>query len=178
MATVYTGRVPTPPVGRGRATPAGDLLAALDRMTGVLTAPRLHELLTRAADTAVSARCLPVLYLLDRHGRLRPGQIAEQLGVTAGTASKITAELVDGGLTARVPDPSDGRAGLIELTDRGRTVANTVDRAARTLVRRALAGRPAEEVSGAAALIEDLAARLTAVLAAEPAGEVPSAREP
>lgn len=49
--------------------------------------------------------------------------LAEQAQVTKQTASLLVAALEREGLVERVPDPADGRARLIRLTQQGRTVA-------------------------------------------------------
>lgn len=69
------------------------------------------------------------------HGS-RLTELAEQAQVTKQTASLLVAALERQGLVERVPDPSDGRARLIKLTDRGllaaeraRQVVTDVERA-------------------------------------------------
>jgi DNA-binding MarR family transcriptional regulator len=52
-------------------------------------------------------------------GGLRPGALADQLGVTAATTSDSVAALVRKGLVAKEPLPGDGRAVLVRLTPAG-----------------------------------------------------------
>jgi DNA-binding MarR family transcriptional regulator len=49
--------------------------------------------------------------------------LAEQAQVTKQTASVLVAALEHEGLVERVPDPSDGRARLIRLTQKGRSAS-------------------------------------------------------
>lgn len=48
--------------------------------------------------------------------------LAERALVAKQTATALVDRLEKGGYVARVPDPSDGRARLVRLTDRGRDV--------------------------------------------------------
>jgi DNA-binding MarR family transcriptional regulator len=58
------------------------------------------------------------------------GEIAEHLGVTKQAGSQLVDELVRKGYAARAPHPSDARARLIVLTDRGRACTLAADAAA------------------------------------------------
>jgi DNA-binding MarR family transcriptional regulator len=51
--------------------------------------------------------------------RLRPGELAEQLGVTAPTASDSIAALARKGLVTKAPAARDGRAVIVRLTPAG-----------------------------------------------------------
>lgn len=59
-------------------------------------------------------------------------ELAERLGVDAPAASTIVNDLVDHGLAARRPHPTDGRCKLVTITDAGRraVAAVTADPAA------------------------------------------------
>lgn len=50
-------------------------------------------------------------------------ELADRAGVTKQTASLLVAALEREGLVERVPDPTDGRARLIQLSPRGRKAA-------------------------------------------------------
>lgn len=62
---------------------------------------------------------IAVLRTLSEHGDVRPGCIAETLGVGPSVVSRQLTALVDEGLVIRRPDPDDGRAELISLTASG-----------------------------------------------------------
>ncbi|GAA4851649.1 MarR family transcriptional regulator [Luteimicrobium xylanilyticum] len=74
-------------------------------------------------DDAVAPGQLRLLRMLDRAGGVqRPSVLAETLGVSPrSVTSKVDAAERDG-YVVRHPDPSDRRATLVELTDRGRAV--------------------------------------------------------
>ncbi|MFI1920355.1 MarR family winged helix-turn-helix transcriptional regulator [Nocardia sp. NPDC020380] len=58
------------------------------------------------------------------------GEIAEHLGVTKQAASQLVDELVKKGYAARNPHPTDSRARLITLTERGWACTRAADAAA------------------------------------------------
>jgi DNA-binding MarR family transcriptional regulator len=63
------------------------------------------------------------------------GELAEHLGVTKQAASQLVEELVRKGYVERWPHPSDARAKLIVLTERGWACTRAADEAAADAVR-------------------------------------------
>jgi DNA-binding MarR family transcriptional regulator len=58
---------------------------------------------------------------LERHPEgLRMGELSKRMMVTGGNVTGIAAQLEGEGLVVRVPDPQDGRAFMIMLTQAGR----------------------------------------------------------
>lgn len=57
---------------------------------------------------------------------IRLTDLAERAGVTKQAMSELVADLVTMGYLQRVPDPTDGRAKLIEFTERGWAAVHTV----------------------------------------------------
>lgn len=66
---------------------------------------------------------LTALVTLDRVGPLRSGDLARREKVAAPTMTRMITALVDRGYAVRRPDPEDGRACLVDLTDEGRRAA-------------------------------------------------------
>ena len=64
---------------------------------------------------------LRLLMAVEEAGRLRMGDLAEDLGITARTVTTLVDALEREGLLVRLPDPTDRRATLLALTDRART---------------------------------------------------------
>jgi DNA-binding MarR family transcriptional regulator len=62
-------------------------------------------------------------------------EIAEHMGMTKQAASQIVDELVAKGYVERHPHPTDARAKLIVLTERGRACTRAADEAAALAVR-------------------------------------------
>lgn len=70
-------------------------------------------------DQQLSVTELAALHLIDRHSRLRVGELAGLLDVTLPAASRAVAVLVDQGLILRAEDPADRRSKTLTLADAG-----------------------------------------------------------
>lgn len=95
---------------------ANDLFHALIRMQKLLlaarqAAPRVHP--------GVDAVAYPVMFTVARHGPVGISDIADALHSDVSTVSRQVSALVSAGLLAKEPDPRDGRATLVSLTDEG-----------------------------------------------------------
>jgi DNA-binding MarR family transcriptional regulator len=81
---------------------------------------RVRTLETTAATTGdVPSSVIAVLGLLSDHGELRMGAVASSLGLDTSVISRTVADAAQRGLVSRRPDPRDGRACLLSLTERG-----------------------------------------------------------
>ncbi|MFF2850704.1 MarR family winged helix-turn-helix transcriptional regulator [Streptomyces sp. NPDC058001] len=100
-----------------------------------------------------------LLVRLEEHGRQRATELAAYFGVGKATMSRQLRALEDLGLVAREPDPADGRAYLIQLTDEGRTRFRAVRDARRARYVRQLADWDRGEVAELARLLHHLNAR-------------------
>lgn len=63
-----------------------------------------------------------VLNILDNEGPTRLTALATAEGISQPSMSQLVQRLEKQGLVARVSDPDDGRAALIDITDAGRTL--------------------------------------------------------
>ena len=61
----------------------------------------------------------------------RPTEIAEQLQISKQSAHELITHLEQHGYITRVPDPTDRRARIVRLTDRGRQLERTINQLAR-----------------------------------------------
>jgi DNA-binding MarR family transcriptional regulator len=105
-----------------------------------------------------------LLVPLERDGELRCSALAARAGVDVSVVSRQIAALERTGHVARRPDPRDGRASLIGLTEAGRA-ALAATRAVRTsMAAEALAGWNEEDAERLGELLERLAAELEAAL--------------
>lgn len=86
-------------------------------------------------------------------GPLRPGTLAEQSHADPSTISRQVAELVRRDLVRREPDPSDGRASLLAITDAGREVCEHVRRLRRELLASAVAAWSDTDLEAFASLL-------------------------
>jgi len=85
-----------------------------------LAVGRLSRALRRdAPDAAVGHGALSVLATLLQAGPQRLGALAELEGVSAPAMTRIVASLEQLGHVRRTPDPADGRAHLVALTESG-----------------------------------------------------------
>ena len=56
----------------------------------------------------------------------RGTELAENIGLTKQATGQILDRMADLGYVERVPDPADGRAKIVQLTDRGRQAARAL----------------------------------------------------
>jgi DNA-binding MarR family transcriptional regulator len=96
---------------------------------GVAISRTGHWLLVRVSESA------PV----------RLSEIADSVELDVSTVSRQVRDLVVAGLLAKVPDPADGRAALLSLTERGAAVLEAVSEARRRVLAEAIADWTDEE---------------------------------
>jgi DNA-binding MarR family transcriptional regulator len=97
-----------------------------------------------------------LLVRLEDAGTQRATELAAYFGVGKATMSRQLRALEDLGLVARDPDPADGRASLVRLTDEGRSRFRRVRDARRARYMRKLAGWDRAEVAELARLLHQL----------------------
>jgi DNA-binding MarR family transcriptional regulator len=98
-----------------------------------------------APSGTLSASGLSALFALARCGPMRPTALAEVEALAPASATRILQSLEGEGLVRRTPDPSDGRAHLVELSEEGRAVVRQGTETRVDAVRRRLARLPAED---------------------------------
>jgi DNA-binding MarR family transcriptional regulator len=95
----------------------GDEVRANQRATDAV-----DELLAESlAINRTDARCMDIL---DQHGRMSAGDLAEASRLTTGAITAVIDRLERAGLARRVPDPSDRRRVLVEPTEKALEFAN------------------------------------------------------
>ncbi|GGU53892.1 MarR family winged helix-turn-helix transcriptional regulator [Streptomyces lavendofoliae] len=97
-----------------------------------------------------------LLVRLEEAGTQRATALAAYFGVGKATMSRQLRALEDLGLVARDPDPADGRASLVRLTDEGRGRFRRVRDARRARYVRKLAGWDRAEIAELARLLHQL----------------------
>jgi DNA-binding MarR family transcriptional regulator len=75
-----------------------------------------------------------ILCLILDDGPQRLGTIASSFALDPSTITRQVQAVVNLGLAEKVPDPSDGRASLLQLTPEGRTAIETVRKQRRHLL--------------------------------------------
>jgi DNA-binding MarR family transcriptional regulator len=95
----------------------GDEVRANQRATD-----EVDELLAEALGiNRTDARCMD---LLDQHGRMTAGELAEASRLTSGAITAVIDRLERAGIARRVPDPTDRRRVLVEPTEKAVEFAN------------------------------------------------------
>jgi DNA-binding MarR family transcriptional regulator len=104
-----------------------------------------------------------VLMRLDEsQSPVRLSDLAGLLELDLSTVSRQTRHLVDAGLVVRESDPGDGRACLLSLSERGRSVLDAVRDARRHALGAALGGWPDDDRVAIATALSKLADDLAA----------------
>lgn len=149
-------------------------------MITAATATELLEVLRTVLRAGRVARTLPpddgdlpgwtvaLLGLLERTGEQRLGQLAAHLEVDVSVVSRQVATLVATGLITRRPDPVDGRAQLLAITDAGRAAVDRHRARRARWVAEALAGWEDDEVRRMAEQLRHLVHDLSQALADRP----------
>ena len=87
-----------------------------------------------------------VLMVLDRFGPMTQRQLVDHLGVEPPTLSTVARKLETGDFVSRTPCPTDARAMVVDLTDKGRALLPEIRRIGRDLAETTLAGMDGETV--------------------------------
>jgi DNA-binding MarR family transcriptional regulator len=107
-----------------------ELLGDLEREVGVLIRRVRRVIHTRSR--MVHPDLQPASYLLLSHlaheGPIRSSAVAETFGIDKGAVSRQVHALVELGLVVRTPDPADGRATLLTVSDDARARLDEVNR--------------------------------------------------
>ncbi|GGV35534.1 hypothetical protein GCM10010495_60740 [Kitasatospora herbaricolor] len=99
-----------------------DIAHALGLLLRRSTRARLYTRLTEGLGEAVDDLTYPVLSGLARTGPRSAADLGREIGLDRTTVTRRADRLEQAGLLERRPDPADGRATLLALTDDGRTV--------------------------------------------------------
>jgi MarR family transcriptional regulator for hemolysin len=83
-----------------------------------------------AADYGLSqATGLPVLLIGRQGSGVRPGVLADAIGLEASSLVRLVDHLIESGLLERRDDPQDRRAKILELTVEGKKTADLMEQA-------------------------------------------------
>ncbi|MFZ3482258.1 MarR family winged helix-turn-helix transcriptional regulator [Sphingomonas sp. 3-13AW] len=99
--------------------------------------------------------------LIGRHGDgVRQGMLADELGMESASLVPLVQQLVQAGLVERRPDPDDGRAKTLYLTEAGKALAAEVEERSAALRSQVFAGIPDADVEAALRVMDQLALAL------------------
>ncbi|MEU6374880.1 MarR family transcriptional regulator [Streptomyces sp. NPDC046909] len=99
---------------------------ALTRVTYLSTRARQHDRLMALAGVPLDRAAVALLRQIADSEPLRPGELANRLGVEASHVTRTVQQLQKTGYVTRVPDPVDRRAQRIELTEAGQQAIDRV----------------------------------------------------
>jgi len=112
----YGAEVPSPEA-------LDELAASLQRLGRLLASRQATSRVTSAANVDVSQQGAALLRTLLRNGRLPMAALATAAAMDLGAVSRQVRVLEDAGAVRRSGDPDDGRVALLELTPKGRRMA-------------------------------------------------------
>ncbi|MFF6982498.1 MarR family winged helix-turn-helix transcriptional regulator [Streptomyces sp. NPDC008343] len=146
----------TPPLPELPEAPASaeviEIERALTRITYLSTRARQHDRLMALADVPLDRAAVALLRQVADSESLRPGELANRLGVEASHVTRTVQQLEKSGYVTRVPDPQDRRAQRIELTEPGRQAIARVREAGARGMQLALSDWTPEELRQLATL--------------------------
>ncbi|WEO99312.1 MarR family transcriptional regulator [Streptomyces sp. FXJ1.172] len=129
-----------------------DIERALTRITYLSARARQHERLMGLAGVPLDRAAVALLRQIADCEPLRPGELAQRLGVEASHVTRTVQQLHKAGYASRVPDPDDRRAQRIQLTDAGREAVGRIREAGARGMQLALAEWRPEELRQLAGL--------------------------
>ena len=118
----------------------------------------------------VSMSHLHVMWMLQRHGELSMGRLAEMLDVSLSNATGLIDRMAERGLVERIRVPDDRRLVLVALSDHGRAMLDHADVLRSDLLETILGRLEPEQLERVAAALADIR---QAIEAASDAGEMP-----
>jgi len=104
-----------------------------------------------------------LLLELDAHGPRTQRQLADGLGCEPPSVTQMVQKLEASGLITRTPSSSDGRATVVELTDRGRALMPQLKDVWRRLAEATAAGLDETSLDSVIGVLGELARSLCAV---------------
>ncbi|MHB9859124.1 MarR family winged helix-turn-helix transcriptional regulator [Streptomyces sp. YIM S03343] len=144
----------------GVASPGGaerEFLSLERELTVFLRRARSNQAeMAREVHPELEPAAYGLLVRLEECGRQRATELAAYIGVGKATMSRQLRALEDLGLVAREPDPADGRAWLVHLTEEGRGRYRRVREARRASYVHRLADWDPREVAELARLLNHL----------------------
>ncbi len=128
---------------------------------------RIHRRIEDRIGIVIERSAYLVLRRIAEMDRVRPTDLARSLGVEPPTVSRHLRHLEGASLVVRDPDPTDRRAALVRLTDRGREIVTSLEVGRRALLGTVLGRWAPEDRRRFSALVarfaEDLAAESEAM---------------
>lgn len=106
------------------------------------------------ASVGIDPAAYACLFRLLSDGSMRSGALAEVMYTDPSTVSRQVAQLVGRGLVERQPDPTDGRASVLAVTDAGRAAAGRIRAGRNERLGRLLEDWPVDDLRDFARLMD------------------------
>jgi DNA-binding MarR family transcriptional regulator len=124
---------------------------------------RIH-LSTTTGDVALERSAYGIMCKLADEGPQRLGALATSFGLDPSTITRQVQALEEIGLAARVTDPSDRRASILDLTPHGREVLDTTRARRRSRLQEALSDWSGDDLTTFGRLLGEFNASLDRLL--------------
>jgi DNA-binding MarR family transcriptional regulator len=102
-----------------------ELTQIIRRWMDIFASRSMHDWMRYVKTSGLSMPQLGILMNLYYRHTFCMSDISGRMDITPGAASQLVEKLVQSGLVERTEDPSDRRAKLLALTDKGRSVIET-----------------------------------------------------
>ncbi len=139
---------PTDTADRPGPAPVARVSAGLERSLTQVARAILRLDVPRSAlpdGVAINRSGYWLLVRVSETAPARLSDVAEDVDLDLSTVSRQVRALVDAGLITKVPDPADGRAALLSLTEQGAAALEAVSESRRRVLAEAIAGWTDEE---------------------------------
>jgi len=129
-----------------------EIEVALSEISYLASRARPHERLMAVAGLSLDRSAVALLRHLDMAEPIRASELATRLAVEASHVTRQVQQLERTGYIARVPDPDDRRAQLIQLTPEGRRTVDRIRAVGCLGMQQALGQWPSEDLGRLAVL--------------------------
>jgi DNA-binding MarR family transcriptional regulator len=152
---------------RAESVVVRDIIAEIETSLGELRCIGSQHLVR----AGVSMSHLHVMWMLQRHGELSMGRLAEMLDVSLSNATGLVDRMAERGLVERIRVPDDRRLVLVALSDHGRAMLDHADVLRSDLMGTILGRLDPNQLQRLSVALADIR---QAIRAASEAGEMPS----
>jgi MarR family transcriptional regulator, organic hydroperoxide resistance regulator len=135
-------------------------IAEMNRLLGQVCRLHFEQANAMLSDVGVYRGQPPLLHLLWERDGLSQTALADELGITAATVSKMVQRMERVGLVERRDDPEDSRISRVYLTSRGWEIRKRVEEIWHELASAMLSGLSDQERAELRRLLEQLRGNL------------------
>ena len=128
-------------------SPESVLLRSLTHLMARWSSPALQASFADEVGVRIETADIPALYMLGMTGPARASDLADALHLSRPTMSKQLSRLQRDDFVVRTPDPADGRATIVRLSERGERAHRMLVDSGHRMVREALRDWPADEAA-------------------------------